>query len=120
MRLTKTRRNRKKRVQANVVPRRLVSVLVLMAVFALAYLLIDTMCRGISESIRTLESEQEDIAFKLRREQNRWSLMTSGDQIELALNRHGLDMALPRGEQVVRLDAASGGVYRPRDQFANR
>ncbi len=115
------KRNRKKRMHASLVPKRWVSVLMLMAGFAIAYVLLDSMCGTLSERIRALEAEQEDIAFMLRREQNRWSLMTTSGQIDLALNRHGLNMMLPRGEQVVRLDAApGGGVYRPREQFANR
>ena len=122
MRLTKrTRRNRKRKLHSAVsMPRRWASLLLVMLGFGLIYVLADTACRGISENIRALESEQEDIAFKLRREQNRWGLMTTTEQIDLALNRHGLNMLLPRGDQVVRLDAAPGGVYRPRDQFANR
>ena len=114
------KRNRKKRVHASLMPTRWVSVLLLVAGFAIAYVLLDSTCGSLSDRIRALEAEQEDIAFKLRREQNRWGLMTTTEQIDLALNRHGLNMLLPRGEQVVRLEAVPGGVYRPIDQFANR
>ncbi len=115
------KRNRKRRVHANMMPRRWVSVLVLLAAFGIGYVLLDSMCRTLSEKIRKLEAEQEEIAFKVRREQNRWALMTTSEQIDLALNRHGLNMTLPQGEQVVRLHvAAPEGDYRPRDQFADR
>ena len=115
------KRNRKKRVHASLMPTRWVSVLLLVVGFSIAYVLLDSTCGTLSERIRALEAEQEDIAFMLRREQNRWSLMTTSEQIDLALNRHGLNMLLPRGEQVVRLQLPpAGGDFRPRDQFANR
>ena len=115
------KRNRKKRVHASLMPTRWVSVLLLVVGFSIAYVLLDSTCGSLSERIRALEAEQEDIAFKLRREQNRWAAMTTADQIELALNRHGLNMTLPSGEQVVRLRVdPAGGVYRARDQFARR
>jgi hypothetical protein len=115
------KRNRKRRVHASMMPKRWVSVLMALAFFAIGYVLLDSMCGTLSERIRALETEQEDVAFKLRREQNRWAMMITAEQIDLALNRHGLNMLLPRGEQVVRLQVTPGdGVYRPRDQFANR
>ena len=115
------KRNRKRRVHASMMPKRWVSVPMLLAGFAISDVLLDSMCGTLSDRIRALETEKEDLTFKFRREQNRWSLMTSSDQIDLALNRHGLNMLLPRGEQVVRLQLPpAGGDFRPRDQFANR
>lgn len=113
--------NRKRRVHARMMPKRWVTVLVLVAFFCLGYVLLDSMCGTLSDKIRQLETDHEDIQFKYRREQNRWGAMVTSDQIDLALNRHGLNMVLSRGEQIVRLPAApADGAYRPRDQFVNR
>mgnify|MGYP000941721419 CR=1 FL=1 len=115
------KRNRKRLVHANMAPRRWVIVPLLVAGFALGHVRLDSRCGTLSDRIRALETEKEELTFKFRREQNHWGMMTSSEQIDLALNRHGLNMLLPRGEQVVRLQLPpAGGDYRPRNQFANR
>ncbi|NLF23171.1 MAG: hypothetical protein GX590_08415 [Lentisphaerae bacterium] len=115
------KRNRKRRVQSRMMPVGGFALLVVLSLFSIGYVLLDSLCGSLSDRIRRLETEQEDLDFKVRREQNRWAAMTTADQIELALNRHGLNMTLPSGEQVVRLRVdPAGGVYRARDQFARR
>jgi hypothetical protein len=115
------KRNRKRRVQSRMMPMRWFSVLVLLAFFGIGHVLLDSMCSTLSGEIRKLESAQEEISFNSRREENLWASMTTSDKIDLALNRHGLSMSLPRGDQVVRLRVSpADGLYHPRDQYATR
>ncbi|MDD5706772.1 MAG: hypothetical protein PHR35_12690 [Kiritimatiellae bacterium] len=113
------RKNRKRRLHANVVPVPFIGAAVLIVSMAVAYVWIDTLCGTLGQQIRKLESKYEALDGECRREQDRWTAMKSPENIELALQRHGLNMALPRGEQLVRLSRQSqGGDYRPADRYA--
>ena len=65
------KRNRKRRVHASMMPKRWVSVPLLLAGFAIGYVMLDSSCGSLSDRIRALETEKEDLTFKFRREQNR-------------------------------------------------
>lgn len=116
------KRNRKRRrAHARMMPMRWLSVLMLLSAFGIGHVLLESMCGVLSDKIRKLEVDREEVDFKYRREYNRWLSMSTSEQIDLALTRHGLNMGLPRGEQVVRLRTDTGeGVYRPREQYATR
>lgn len=115
------RRNRKKRVQARLLPAPFVGFAVLIVTMLLVYLWMDTSCGELGQQIRKLETRCASLDDELRREENRWTAMKSPENIEQALVRHGLNMTLPRGEQIVRLSPAPQAVpYQPRPQVVRR
>jgi hypothetical protein len=115
------RKNRKRRLHANVVPVPFIGLMMLAGGMVLGYLWIDTLCGALGQQIRKLETRYEALDGECRREFDRWTAMKAPEQIEQALLRHGLNMSLPQGEQVVRMTRpAAGGAYRERVQYAGR
>ncbi len=115
------RKNRKRRRQARVMSVPFIGIVVLVASLLICYLGIDIACGELGQEIRRLEAEHEGLEAEYLRALNAWTAMKAPGQIEQALQRHGLNMALPRGDQVVRIGPPfSGGEYRPRDQYAGR
>ena len=115
------RRNRRRRAEARALPVKLVGVLIVLAFFGICHVLFGTMSASLGEQIKKLEEANDDHSYRLRTEQSEWARVTTAEQIECALLRHGLNMALQRGEQLVHLRQGSGdGGYRTTSQLASR
>lgn len=115
----RSNRNRKRRAQARILPVAFVPLVVLCASILLVYLWVDAARAQLGQQIRKLETRSDELDNECRREENRWSALKSPENIEQALLRHGLNMSLPRGEQVVRLSLERPvGDYKPRSQLA--
>ncbi len=63
----------------------------------------------ISQDIKKLESEQKAIVDDIRREKTNWAAMITAEEVESALQRHGLHMENPRGERIVDLSRRRSG-----------
>ena len=62
-----------------------------------------TRCSALGNEIRKLEANRDALNKELIREEAKWADFRRPDQIQDALTRHGLDMSIPRGEQIVEL-----------------
>ncbi len=103
------------------VPAPFIGLMMLTGSMVLGYLWIDTLCGALGQQIRTLETRYEALDGECRRESDRWTAMKAPENIEQALLRHGLNMTLPHGEQVVRMTRpGADGAYRERVQYAGR
>lgn len=58
---------------------------------------------ALGREITALENELSKLDKELTLEGAKWAECRLPDQIQNALTRHGLDMAIPRGEQIVDL-----------------
>lgn len=58
-------------------------------------------CSELGKSIRALENEQIILKKSLEKEQNSWATMTKPEQIELALNRHGIFMENSQNDKLI-------------------
>lgn len=115
------RKNRKRRAQANVLPVPFIGVLSILGLLGIGYLWMETLCSSLSQQIRRLEEDHKRLVAERQREESRWAVMKAPQEIERALQRHGLHMVLPQGEQVVRLSQPdTGGAHRPAGQLASR
>jgi hypothetical protein len=97
------RRNRKKRVDGFIFPTSFAGALVFASVVALSYLWLCSRCEEVGREIKTLESQQVQLAKKLLNEEYKWTRMKSPGSIENTLRRTGVKMTWPRRDQVVWL-----------------
>jgi len=79
------------------------SVVVLLAVLALAYLWVGSCAEKLGRAIKGLEIEQAGLRQRLSVEEAKWAEMKSIGNLERALQHFGLAMTPPRPGQVVRL-----------------
>ncbi len=115
------KKNRKRRMHAAVLPAPFIGLAGLAVSLLIGYLWLDNMCGALGQQIRKLEEQYESLEGECRRERDRWTAMKGPEQIDLALQRHGLHMTLPHGGQVVRTSTLpSYGDYRSFDQYASR
>lgn len=100
----KKKNTTKKKNQVQVpFPALLANVLVVVAVLGLSYMWLCSRCDALGKQIKAKEAELAAAQKRLVNEQDRWSSITSPANLERAIRKHGLDMVMPREQQVVRV-----------------
>lgn len=104
-RKTTKRRKQAKKQQVQVpFPMVLANVLVLVAVLGLSYMWLCSRCHALGKQIKVKERELRDANKRLSQEQDRWTKITSYNNLERAIKKHRLGMAMPDGSRVVKID----------------
>jgi hypothetical protein len=99
-----TRRKTTKKNQVQVpFPVLLANVLVLVAVLGLSYMWLCSRCDALGKEIKVKEAELRAANKRLTNEQDRWSGTTSPVNLERAIRKYRLPMAMPRESQVVNV-----------------
>lgn len=79
---------------------------------------------NLNADISKLEREYDAMCNDLRREEAAWAELVVPEQLELALQRNGIHMELPHGEQIVNLAPKAGergnGMSSPPVYVSNR
>lgn len=108
----KRRKNRKKQAQGFVFPMPLALFLVLATVVSMSYLWLQTRCEAAGVRLQQLEREHEQVERLLRQEQRKWTQLKTLPNVRAAVARHGLNMDLASGGQVVQLMRTGPGTAR--------
>ncbi len=99
--------NRRRHSRFRTVNTRFVAFVVMLAFIIAGGALVNLALRRsvslISNDIKELEREQKSIADDIQREKTNWAAMSTSEEVESALRRHGLHMENPRGERIVDL-----------------
>lgn len=104
-RKTTKRRKQAKKQQVQVpFPMVLANVLVLVAVLGLSYMWLCSRCHALGKQIKVKERELRDANKRLSQEQDRWTKITSYNNLERAIKKHRLGMVMPDGSRVVKID----------------
>lgn len=102
------RRNHKRQVRAKVLPPSVAGIMVLSVSMVLCYWFMDSKCGQLGQEIRKHEQKFSALENERVREEARWNGKKTPEKLEQALLQHGVAMAYPTAEQVVRMDAATG------------
>ncbi|OVE75869.1 hypothetical protein BVX97_03420 [bacterium E08(2017)] len=100
--MAKRKRNRRK-VNGFAFPAPYVSVVIMIAVFGLAYVWLGTRCEMLGREIKKEEAKRKILVKRYLNEEYRWSRIKSPRNLERVLQEHGIAMTWPRRDQVVRL-----------------
>jgi len=100
------RRNHKRQVRTQFLPRTAVMVIMAVVTVALTYWFVDSKCSMLGQEIRKLEQKYAAFENERVREAARWDEKKTPEKLERAMLQHGLAMSYPTAEQVVRMDAA--------------
>lgn len=98
----KKKKNRKNQVKVPF-PVLLANVLVLVAVLGLSYMWLCARCDALGKEIKRKELELTAAHKRMVSEQDRWSAITAPANLERAIRRHGLNMAMPSATQIVKV-----------------
>ena len=98
------RRNRKRQVRLQFLPRTAVGVIVTIVTVALVYWFVDSKCSLLGQEIRKHEQKYAALENERVREAARWDEKKTPEKLERAMLQHGLAMTYPTAEQVVRMD----------------
>lgn len=98
------RRNRKKQVHAKVLPPAVAGIIVLSASLVLIYWGMESKCAELGQEIRQYEQKITALEDERIREETRWNEKNTPEKLEQAMLQHGLDMAYPSSEQIVRMN----------------
>ena len=104
------RRNRKRQVQAKVLPPSVVGMIVLIVSLVLCYWFMDAKCAQLGQEIRKHEQKIAQLEDERVREEARWSEKKTPEKLEQAMLQHGIAMNYPTADQVVRMDASGQPV----------
>ena len=99
------RRNRKRQVKTQFLPRTAVGVIVTVVTVALVYWFMDSKCTLLGQEIRKHEQKYAALENERVREMARWDEKKTPEKLERAMLQHGLAMSYPTAEQVVRMGA---------------
>ena len=102
---TRKKKNMKKQQARVPFPVLLANVLVLVAVLGLSYMWLCSRCDALGRDIKVKEQELNVARKGLVSEQDRWSTITSPQNLRDAIRRHQLNMKMPEGQQVVKVGA---------------
>ncbi|MGI6494978.1 MAG: hypothetical protein ACOX5G_02615 [Kiritimatiellia bacterium] len=100
-------RNRRNRRQFAVVLNRPAKVMAVLGILVIALVMV--LCRmhnksqSLGRQIAELEAQKRQLEIECSRERLNWAAMISPDKLHSAMLRHGIEMELPRSEQVARL-----------------
>jgi len=82
-------------------PGPLLSVLIAVAVVALAYLQLCGRCETLGKDVNELEMRRSEISRRLNIEKSKWARNERIDGIKKGLARWGIEMELPPSERIV-------------------
>ena len=98
------RKNRKKkRVDGFLIPMPFAGAVVAASALALVYVWLGCSCEAVGEEIKQLEAQQAELARQRLNAEYRWARTKSPRSLEIALERHGIEMDWPAAGQVVWL-----------------
>ena len=83
-----------------------VSIGILLAVLAMAYLSIFNTCENIGREIKKLEHEKAELHKRVVNEERNWATACSTPSMERLMERHGIVMSWPAERNIIRLRAA--------------
>lgn len=98
------RRNRKRQVRTQFLPRTAVGVIMTVVTVALVYWFVDSKCALLGQEIRKHEQKYSALENERVREAARWDGKKTPEKLERAMLQHGLAMNYPTADQVVRMD----------------
>ena len=104
------RRNRKRHLKWEIMPKKMIAPFVVFVILALAYSFIDTKCTQLSQEINRQDMAYKRLENERIREQSRWDEKKTPENLRTAILRHGLAMDYPTATQIVRLDTKGGVV----------
>ena len=100
-------KRKKKKMKKNQVqvpfPMVLANVLVLVAVLGLSYMWLSSHCDALGKDIKRKETDLTAAQKRLVSEQDSWSSITSPGNLERAIRKFKLKMAMPKDRQVVKV-----------------
>lgn len=101
------KRNRKVRKHSSFVTGSVGLVALLFTVFSMlaVYWLLDMRCSAIAQEIGRCEKQLAALEQESVRESARWNAMVTPERLQEKLTRFGLNMNMPRADQVVRMNA---------------
>ena len=102
------RRNKRKRSEGFIFPAPFAVALIVMSVLSLCFLWLRVRCETLGQELKTLEVKKATLQRNYLNEEFKWSNCKSPLNIEKALREHGLVMAWPDKNQVVRLAEITG------------
>lgn len=97
------RGNRKKQDEKGGLMAGFILIVGAVVLVGLAYVWIVSACETVGRDLRALEKERDVLAKQFANEEYRWTRMKAPLNLERAIEQHGLAMALPRLDQVIRL-----------------
>lgn len=103
---TRKKRKQKQRVNGFIFPVPFAGIVVVASALALGYVWLGCQCEALGDEIRLIESEGVELAKKHQMAEYRWVRTKSPRSMEIALERHGINMDWPRVGQIVRLNRA--------------
>lgn len=98
----KRKQTRKQQVQVPF-PVVLANVLVMVAVLGLSYMWLCSRCNALGKQIKGKERELREANKRLANEQDRWTSITSFQNLERAIRKHHLNMTMPDDARVVKI-----------------
>ncbi len=99
------KRNRKRHVRMDVMPKLLVAWIVTVVSVAIGYWFMDSKCKQLNQEIRKYETKYDGLENARAREGLRWDEKKTPEKLEHAMLQSGLAMDYPKASQVVRLDS---------------
>jgi cell division protein FtsL len=99
------KRNRKRQVKIEFVPKVFVVWIVIVVSVAIGYWFMDSKSKQLNQEIRKYELKYTQLENARAREALRWDEKKTPEKLGEALLRNGLDMDYPKAAQVVRLDS---------------
>ena len=98
------KRNRKRHVRMDVMPKLLVAWIVTVVSVAIGYWFMDSKCKQLNQEIRKHEMKYDTLENARAREALRWDEKKTPEKLEHAMFQSGRAMDYPKASQVVRLD----------------
>ncbi len=100
------RRKRKKQQKMNgyIFPVPFAGIVVVASALALGYVWLGCQCEALGDEIKMIEARGLELNKKFLNAEYRWVRTKSPQSLEIALQRHGLNMDWPRAGQIVRLE----------------
>ncbi len=86
-------------------------IIAALVVMVVVNLVAEARCSQTVKSIREKEKQLARLEQDRRREAWAWDRMTTPENLERALVSHGLNMRIPKPEQVIRMDASGTPRY---------
>lgn len=80
-----------------------VSIGILLAVLAMAYLSIFNTCENIGREIKKLEHEKAELHKRVVNEERNWATARSTPSMERLMAHHGIVMSWPEEQNIIRL-----------------
>jgi hypothetical protein len=99
------KRNRKRQVKMEFIPKVFVAWIVIVVSVAIGYWFMDSKSKQLNQEIRKYELKYTALENSRAREALRWDEKKTPEKLEGALLRNGLAMDYPKASQVVRLDS---------------